>query len=218
MKNTDNKFCNMDINLIKEGKIYSEKAAVRNIFKKDSGTFFDIYFYRLQKCFMVDIMFIHDVYDADTDKFYNDIKLFIADFYKEKGNLKTQNSKTASESNPFKDAQQDIIILLFVARSWGFDHKIKDKIICDYIKSNFSFAEDYSDQYLQQYVSNLSPASKDFYQALETLKSKTPKQAENLVKEVVKICKSSSQLHYTQRMYLAEIMQVLRNFGVNIAI
>ena len=44
MANITDKFYNMQVNLIKNGKIYAENVAIRNVWQKDSNTFFDIYF------------------------------------------------------------------------------------------------------------------------------------------------------------------------------
>ena len=44
--------------------------------------------------------------------------------------------------------------------------------------------------------------------------AKNPDEAEEMVKEIVKICLADGQLHYNEKLYLAEIFQTLREQGV----
>ena len=61
MVEATNKFYNIKINLIKNGHIYAENVAIRNVWEKESNIFFDIYFHRLNKSFVFDSVFIHDI-------------------------------------------------------------------------------------------------------------------------------------------------------------
>lgn len=56
--------------------------------------------------------------------------------------------------------------------------------------------------------------SRRFYKALEAVSAKNPDEAEEMVKEIVKICLADGQLHYNEKLYLAEIFQTLREQGV----
>ena len=103
-----------------------------------------------------------------------------------------------------------------MADAWGWEGIIKDKIIYDYILKEVAAAESFSKQYIVNYVSKIQPEREDFYNSLKNIKSKTPKQAERLLREIVKICRVDGQMHYNERMYLADIIQVLRDNGLKI--
>ena len=74
----------------------------------------------------------------------------------------------------------------------------------------------FSQQFIIAYISKIQPEIDDFYEALKSLKSKTPKQAERLLKEIVKICRADGEMHYNERMYLADIIYILRENGLKI--
>ena len=103
-----------------------------------------------------------------------------------------------------------------MADAWGWEERIKDKIIYDYILKEVAAAENFSKQFIINYVSKIQPEREDFYKAMTELKSKTPKQAERLLRELVKICRVDGQMHYKERMYLADIIQTLRENGLKI--
>lgn len=207
----NNKYYNMRVNLIKNGHIYAENVAVRNIWQKNEGTFFDLYFHRLKKSFVFDAVFIHDLYNINEDLYYKNVSLFIQDFFSQT-EVVTPQKKT--ETDILQPLLNDITILLFMARSWGKGNIIKKKIIFNYIQNNIPQAKNFSDTYLNSYISSIQPEAKDFYQALQNLKNKTPKQARELFKQIVQLCRSDGHLHYSERMYLADIFQSLRQEGV----
>ena len=103
-----------------------------------------------------------------------------------------------------------------MADTWGKDVQIKDKIIYDYILKEVAAAQNFSKQFIANYISRIQPEISDFYEALKSIKSKTPKQAENLLREIVKICRVDGEMHYKERMYLADIIYVLRENGLKI--
>lgn len=218
MVEATNKFYNIKINLIKNGHIYAENVAIRNVWEKESNIFFDIYFHRLNKSFVFDSVFIHDIYDISRDKFYNDINTFINDFYAEISIKKevTNLKKPQKESNILSSIENDLIILLFIANTWGKLDKIKNKIIYDYIYKNIVKAKNLSYQYIDRYITKLNIEIESFYKALKSLKAKTPKEAEYLLREAIKICRTDGHLHYYERMYLAEIVHSLRSYGLQI--
>ena len=47
------KFYNMEVCLIKGGRLYAEDVAIRNIWEKDDDIFFDLYVHRLKKSFVI---------------------------------------------------------------------------------------------------------------------------------------------------------------------
>ena len=219
MANITDKFYNMQVNLIKNGKIYAENVAIRNVWQKDSNTFFDIYFHRLKKSFVFDSVFIHDIFDISRDKAYSNIDLFIKDFYDEvEKNTSVKSVKPPKETGILVPVRNDLILLLFMAQTWGEYNMIKNKIIFDYVQHSLNNAKNITKQYLDDYMAKLQPEVDDFYIALETIKSKTPKQAETLLRAIFNVCHADGHMHYTERMYLADIVQTLRLEGMKIPV
>ena len=218
MSEQNDKFYNMRVDLINNGKIYTENVAIRNVWEKDSGIFFDIYCHRLKKSFVFDALFIHGIYDINRDKVYNDISLFINDY-------KTLNSdeeeikpilKKQNSYGIFETIKDDVIILLFMSRRWHENEHLKNKIIIDYILNHCDKSKDFSEQYIRNFISRLQPEMDDFYQALNTLKSKSIAEAEDFLREIIKICISDGHMHYSERMYLADIIHILRSEGMSV--
>ena len=219
MPQPSNKFYNMEVSLIKNGRIYKEHVAIRNVWEKDRNIFLDLYFYRLQKSFIFDAVFVRDISDLNRDVYYNDIGKFTTDFQaaaKEGGLPQATKSKSSSSSGILSAIADDIMLLLFISAIWKDKTEIKQKIIIDYIKENVPAASSLSERYLKEYLSSLKPKVNDFYFLLPKLKSKQPKEAEKLLKEAIKICSSDGYLHYNERMYLADIIQTLREYGLKV--
>ena len=74
------KFYNMEIHIIKGDQLYAENVAIRNIWEKDDGTFFDIYVHRLKKSFVFDSLFIKEIADLNNNVKYQSISSFINDY------------------------------------------------------------------------------------------------------------------------------------------
>lgn len=217
MSEATDKFYNMQVNLIKGGRIYAEKVAVRNVWEKEDNVFLDLYFHRLNKSIVFDSVFIRDIIDLNGDKYYNDIKAFIKDFNAARNVAPSHSAKDEKKKNSiFGKIENDIVLLLFMARILGHKEALKDKIVCDYIMHTIESAKNLSEKYLNNYISSVNPTVDDFYKALKNIKSKNPQQAQALLKEIVKICLSDGYLHYAEKMYLADIIQMLRNEGVKI--
>ena len=212
------KFYNMKIHIIKGDQLYAENVAIRNIWEKDDGTFFDIYVHRLKKSFVFDAIFIKEIIDLNNNVKYQSIASFIHD-YKNSANDDFESvapKPIKTENSILNRIRNDLILLVFMADSWGNDSNIKDKIIYDYIIKEVAAAQNFSKQFIANYVSMLQPETKDFYEALRSIKSKSPKQAESLLKEIIKICRVDGQMHYKERMYLADIIYTLRENGLKI--
>lgn len=220
MTQSSGKFYNMEIRLIKNGQLHKEHVAIRNIWEKDSNIFLDIYFHRLQKSFIFDSVFVRDIFDLSRDIYYKDIKKFTADFYNSAKENKLSDtlsiSKTKKSRGILSSISDDIMLLLFVSIIWKDKLEIKEKIIIEYIKNNISAASSLSERYIKNYLSSLKPKVNDFYSILSKLKSKQPHEAERLLREAIKICLSDGYLHYNERMYLADIIQALREEGLKI--
>lgn len=218
MSGGNDKFYNMQVYLLKSGKLYAEDVAIRNIWEKDDGTFFDIYVHRLKKSFVFDAVFIREIIDLNNNVKYPSIEHFINDYKNSSDEIKEDicPKPIKSENSILSRIRNDLILLVFMSDAWGKDGKIKDKIIYDYIVNELAAAKNFSKHFLANYVSKLQPESEDFYEALKSVKSKSPKQAERLLREIVKICRVDGQMHYKERMYLADVIYTLRECGLKI--
>ena len=218
MSGGKDRFYNMQVYLIKSGKLYAEDVAIRNMWEKDDGIFFDIYVHRLKKSFVFDSVFIKEVIDLNSNIKYPNIDAFIGE-YNNYVNDDAENicqNPIKSENSVLDRVRNDLILLVFMADAWGREGKIKDKIIQDYIVNEVIAAKNFSQHFIANYISKLQPEADDFYEALKSIKSKTPKQAERLLREIVKICRVDGQMHYKERMYLADIIYSLRENGLKI--
>lgn len=211
------KFYNMQVCLIKNGKMYAEDVAIRNIWEKDDGIFFDLYVHRLKKSFVFDAVFIKKIIDLNNNVKYNSIDKFIAEYKLSSNETEEVIPKTAKSENCILNrVRNDLILLIYMADAWGWEGRIKDKIIYDYVLSEVAAAQNFSKQFIFNYVSKIQPEADDFYEALKSVTSKSPKQAEKLLREIIKICRVDGQMHYKERMYLADIMYILRENGLKI--
>ena len=91
---------------------------------------------------------------------------------------------------------------------------MKKRTIFEYIKKHAD-VENLSSQYIETYLVGLKPDIEEFYQALDNIRHKTPEAAEDLAREVVKICVSDGIMAYNEKIYIAEILQTLREHGLD---
>ena len=217
MNQATDKFFNMYVNLVKNGKIYGENAAIRNIWEKDKTFFFDVYLYRLKKSFIFESSYIHNLFDVSREKGYNDAASFVKDFFAAVGQgTPKQPPLQTSKDNLLDALRADLTILQFMSRLDKGSQVLKNKIIFDYIKKSVPEAKSFSDLYLLKILSDIRPEPVDFYRAVTSLKRKTPIEAECFLKEIVKVCQTDGFLNYTERMYLADVAQFLRQEGLKL--
>ena len=217
MTQTTTKFYNIRANLINNGRIYTETVAIKNIWEKNGSLFLDIYFHRLKKSFVFDSAFISYLYDINQDKGYDDIKKFAADFKSKPPTTSAKNDKLQlpkEEGGLLAPLKTDISMMMFVARCSHTPTVLKEKIIIDYICSQIKEAQSLSETYIKHFIHTLNCSEEAFYCGLTKLKSKKPQEAEHFLREVIKICLSDGNLHYTERTYIADIFQALRQEGL----
>ena len=93
-------------------------------------------------------------------------------------------------------------------------NKIKNHVIRDYILRRLPQTKMLSDQYISSYLKGLSPDEADFLAAVDKLNTQSPEEVEDLIREALKISASDGFISYTERLYLAEIIQTLREYGI----
>lgn len=215
MADTNVSFYNMLAHIVYQNKLIEENVAIKNIWKKDNIIFFDLYFYRNKKSQVIDGVYIHDLFDLTTEKFYRNVSAFLEDF-----NLPPEEEKVEEEPcsdinfRHMEDIRDDLIILTFMAKCNLNFTNIKTKEIHDFINIHKPKACALSEQYISSYLKSLNPNEDDFYKSLDNLKTKTPEEATDIMKEAVKISVSDGAIHYQEKLYLAEILQTLREYGL----
>ncbi len=212
------KYYNMLIHLIKNNRLYEENVAVKNVWEKEGNIFLDIYFYRNRKSYIFDAVFIHDILDLTTEKYYQDIAAFVADFYNQSGPEVQQAEKAAPliDKKLFETIDADLIIMSFMGNCYGSATPLKIKIIFDYILRLVPQAQNLSRQYLETYISGLKPEEAAFYKALNNINFQNAPAVENLCREVLKIVLADGRLHYKEKLYLAELLQICREAGIEV--
>lgn len=211
-------FYNMLAHIVYKNRMVEENVAVKNLWKKEDTVFLDLYFYRAKKSQVIDGAFIHDIYDLTTEKYYKNADEFIADFMQERelGDAVKEEKPESLNINirHLEDIKDDLIILTFMAKCNANFTDIKTKTIKSFINKLKPQSAALSEQYISTYLKGLCPNEDDFFEALGNLKSKTPEEAEAIAVEAVKISASDGAIHYNERIYLAELLQTLREHGL----
>ena len=213
------RFYNMLVHLRTGSRPAEANVAVKNICQKDNLVFIDLYFYRSKKSQVIDSVYVKDIFDLSTEKFYASPELFIRDYC---AFVSSQGCETESELpetpqfdfkhlEPIKD---NLIILTFMAKCTADFNRIKNKAIRDYIFRCLPQTKALSDQYISSYLKDLNPNEDNFLTAVDNLKAKSPEEVEELIKEALKISASDGAVSYTERLWLAEIIQTLREYGI----
>ena len=210
------RFYNLLAHINTEKGIREENVALKNIWEHSGNIMLDLYFYQDKISKVIDSSYIKDIIDLATEKQYNSCRILLQDFATQTKTTETKNlSKEESNSlRLFSPLQDDITILLFIAKCAGNFSVLKQRSILGYIKKYHPKPKSLSRTYVESCIKSLSPSEEDFYKALENVSRKTPKEAEILAQEVVKICLSEGLWAYQEKLYIAEILYVLRQQGV----
>ncbi len=213
-------FYNVVVHLVYNNNMIEETVAIKKIWKKGEFLFLDLYFYRTKKSRVINAAFIHDLLDLTTEKYYDDMNLLYLDYLSRKEETRQEEAEElpplekAFDFKSLDNIRDDIVILIFIAKCSRFFSDVKLRVIADYMNRHNTKAQLLSDKFIAAYLQEHNPDEDDFYHALDNLRSKTPEQAAELAAEVIKISLSDGCLQYSERLYLAEIMQALREFGL----
>lgn len=213
-------FFNLIANLLYNNTLHEESIAIKNVWKKGSNLYFNVYFYNSHQSRILDSSYFHDIYDLDTDRYYKDMEVFYLDFisiqklHKEQSMQESKAERIENSYNYLESLRSEITILAFFARLTKRFQSIKNNVISDYIKRRQPKYVTMSEQYVDAYVKSILPSKDLFYEALHNLKYKSVKEIEDLVYEAVKISVSDGTIHYDEKIYLAELLQRLRDEGI----
>ena len=209
-------FYNLLVHIIANDKLIEETAALKNIWGKDGNIMLNLYFYRTKTSKVIDSAYIHDIMDLSTEKYYTRCQDLLKDYETQVVAAKPEKVRK-TELPDFRHMEclkDDLIILIFVSRCIDYYSEIKKRTIFQYIKTHHPQPQNLSEQYIEAYLNGVKPTLEEFYKALDNLKAKMPEEAADLAKEVVKICISVGTMAYNEKVYIAEILQFLREQGV----
>ena len=160
---------------------------------------------------------MHDIFDFSNEKYYKRLVDFLVDFAKTEEYIEVEKeAELKVDKKIFEPIGVDLIILSFMASCSGNYVPIKQKIIFDYILEQIPQTKNLSSQYLETYIENLKPTEKDFYTALSNINYQNPDAVAHLCQEVLKVCLADGRLHYREKLYLAELLQFLREAGIKV--
>ncbi len=211
------KYYNMIIHLVKNNKLYEENAAIKNVWEKDKNIFFDIYFYSQQKSYVFDSVFIHDILDLSTDRYYKDVRKFLEEFKSQEEStppVKDVKKELVRDNKILEPLYSDLVMMTFIAAITGNVTELKARIILDYIRYKIPESQALTEQYIKAFLKNIKATENMFFGALRQIIRKAPDDAEELLQELLKISLSDGQLMYLEKRYLAEVIQILREEGL----
>lgn len=218
-------FCNLDfynmlVHIVFKNRVSEENVAVKNAWEKNGTLFFDLYFYRAKKGKLIDAALVRDLYDLNTEKYYYSAQNFYQEFLQSREIAAAQADKKPKANPIVVDVKQlesikdDLIILTFMAKCNSSFTEIKIKTIRNYITRLRPETKTLSEQYINAYLKDLNPDEDDFYLSLINIKTKTPEEATALATEAFKVSASDGAVMYNERIYLAELLQALREYGL----
>lgn len=212
-------FYNLIANLLFNNELHEENIAIRNVWQKGDANFLNVYFYSTKKSKVLESNYFHDIYDLSTEKYYKDINAFIEEFLETQKRHELQKQDTKDEKVEIRytyleNFRPAVLILIFFSRLNPNLMNVKINVIKEYIKSKQPKAEKFSNQYIEAYIKSITPSIDDFYQSLEELKRYSSEDVEDMAREAVKISVTDGVVHYEEKIFLAELFQALREYGI----
>lgn len=212
-------YYNLIVHIISNDRLVEENVALKNIWALDDSIMLDLYFYRSKTSKVLSNSYVHDIFDLTTEKYYARCAELLNDFNTHQQAL-TEDTELPPENaikvdfKHLEEIKDDLILLIFVAKCIKYFSDMKKKTIQEYIKIRQPQVKNLSLQYIDAYLAEINPTEADFYKSLDNLNLKTPEEAEDLAREMVKICVSDGVLVYLEKIYIAEVLQTLREHGL----
>lgn len=160
------------------------------------------------------------MYDLNTEKYYYSAQNFYQDFLQSR-RLAAEQAEEIKKPVPvvidvkqLEAVRDDLIILIFLAKCNANFTDIKTRAIREYITRVRPQSQALSEQYVNSYLKSLNPDEEDFYRSLNNLKAKTPEEAAALAVDAFKVSAADGAVLYNERLYLAELLQTLREYGL----
>ena len=206
---------------IKSGDdVREENVALKNIWDHGGNIMLNLYFYRDKSSKVIDSAYIKDIINLNTEKLYTSCSVLLRDY----NEFKLQQIPTGERParkipvnlELLEVLKDDIIILLYIAKCIDYFSEIKKRTILQYIEQHHPQPQSLSQNYIESCLKSLHPTTEEFYEAAEHLSKKTPEEAEELMQAAVKICIGDGFMAYNEKIYLAELLQILREQGVEL--
>ncbi len=210
-------FYNMHAKMIVNGRIREENLAVRNVVKKNNSVFLDVYFYSSKKSKMLDFSYISSLLDLSTEKYYEDKDVFYEDYKAEQSRRKkevTVSKKKEDTVRCLDEIRDMLVILYFIGHRNPRSLEIKGQVVKDFISRYKPAAKNLSITFIKSYLDNQHIDEEEFYKCLENLKKYEIEDIKDLLKELAKVCVLDGSIDYEEKIYLAEILQTLREYGI----
>lgn len=220
------KFDNMVARFVFQGIFMEERVAVKHVWQKGKGVFIDLYFYRTKTHKILDTSFVKALTDIRTQVVYTNMLEFVDDYFAAQQQLKatargqqTTDTKRAIDfpTKFMESIKPELTILYFLIKCSPTFIEIKLKSAYGFVKAKDQ-ANLITVSMLKAYLKHINPNETDFYQALEDLVKKPKTEAIALLKEAQRITISDGGLDYTERLFLAEIVQMFRQNNIPIDI
>ncbi|MDR1026394.1 MAG: hypothetical protein LBL47_03245 [Lactobacillus sp.] len=217
--NKPHSFDNLIAQFVYQGRFREENVAIKHVWQKGNGVFFDLYFYRTQTTKLIDTSYIRTIYDLSTDIGYTNIKKFVEEYFKKIEQPEapvpddfepTQEHETAIEAY-LEDMNAEIIILKFISGCAAYFEEVKLNSITEFVYKKYGNLDF---DYIKSYIESRCFSEADFYDALELLKRKNASDLVSLMKEAVKVAIADGGLSYDERIYLAELIQTAREHNI----
>ena len=212
------KFYNLLVQINQGDGVKEENAALKNIWEHSGNIMLDLYFYKDKRSQVIDGAYIKNILDLSTEKVYRSGTALLRDYMEEQVRQNQQKKKEPKKAvvnlELLEILKDDIIILLYIAKGVDYFSEMKKQTILQYIEQHHPQPQSLSKNYVESCLKALHPRKEEFYEAVHNLQHKTPEEAEDLAQAVVKVCISDGFLTYNEKIYLAEILQILREQGV----
>jgi hypothetical protein len=178
--------------------------------------FCDLYFYKTKESKVYDSMAIHGMTDLNSGKVYSSAQEMFEEYVERAGQQapQTKNIKNKKSTNVLDTLGADFQIILFIANLGDGLTEYKINNISKYIVERYPECKSLSNQYIRKYLLSAKPSEKDFYDALNIVKTKHKARISDMLQNIIKLTMSDGVFKYTEKVYIAEIYYVLREYGI----
>lgn len=213
-------FSNLTANILFDNVLHEENIAIRNIWQKGDNCYFNVYFYSSGKTKVLDVHYIYDILDHDSGRYYKDINKFIEEYVKRSSSNTTRQPVLREgekiEQNYFllQKIAPEIMVLAFFARLSSSLYEVKLSVVTDFIRRSIPNGNALPSQYIEAYYKSLKIDEQAFYDALNQLDTQNVERMKELASDAAKISAADGVIHYQEKLFLAELLQHLRNFDI----
>lgn len=197
----------------KNGKVTKRKITIRRIWQRGKEVLVDGFCHEVKAPRIFMASRIQKIFDIKNKKAYNDPKKFllgkIAAVTDQGGMGKTSAAKI------IETVRDELSALTFLAKiDDNFDPN-ELKVILEYVRK-LSGGAKYDSAEVREYIERLYPDEECFYEAMEDILDKDVDFITAFVETFVKLILADGLVHDDEREFLAELLQILREEGIEI--